>query len=186
MDCIVLVGFSGAGKSTIAKKLAAGLGFNFWDTDECFEQEYKISISDFFEKYGESAFRICERRILNRLLTLKKCVIATGGGTPCFYDNNEKILRSAYVIYIKLSAASLAKRLKNSRKPRPLTSSLTDEQLEEYVNRMLLQREKYYSMAHLTVKGENFKVKELLQLLDEKGIVRNVVAPPGIEPEFKV
>ena len=61
------------------------------DLDLLFEEQYKITIPVFFKKYGEEVFRICERKILHSTTSLKNTVIATGGGTPCHFDNMEFI-----------------------------------------------------------------------------------------------
>ena len=168
MDKIFIVGFSGAGKSTVGKRLASRLGWQFYDTDSFIERKYHLSIPDFFEKYGENAFRICEKAALMELLEKNHAVISTGGGTPCFFDNMEMMLQNGFVVYLKLAAQSLFIRLQQSRKERPLTTGKGDAQLLEYVETTLLAREPYYNRAHLTVKGENISLPVLVEKLKEE------------------
>jgi shikimate kinase len=162
MKTIVLVGFPGSGKSTIGRRLAARLSLPFYDTDSYFEAKYRITISDFFTKYGEEFFRICEHRVLTELLSLPPCVIATGGGTPCFFDSMSLIQSSALSVYIKLSSKSLSDRLLHSKKVRPLLLGKSPEQLMAYIDGVLPQRELYYSQAEICVKGENIDVNALV------------------------
>ena len=169
MKTIVLVGFSGAGKSRMGKRLSARLGCEFYDTDRLFEQKFHLSIPDFFKKYGENAFRICENVVLEEVLKQEGVVIATGGGTPCRAGAMERINQAAFSVYIQLSPVSLCNRLACARQPRPLTDGMTPEQLTDYVFNNLKVREQYYSKAHLTVKGENLTVDTLLDALRECG-----------------
>ena len=97
---IILVGFPGSGKSTIAKKIANRLHYQFVDMDHLFESKYKLSIPDFFKKYGEEVFRKSEHVLLKEVIQQEKVVISTGGGTPCFHGNMELIMENGFSIYI--------------------------------------------------------------------------------------
>jgi shikimate kinase len=158
---IVLVGFSGAGKSTIAKKIAAQLGYTVLDTDKILEEKYHISVYDCFEKYGEEVFRLLEYKTLVEVLKEEDVVIATGGGTPCFFDAMTLINDAANSIYIEMSPKSLAKRLFHAKVTRPLTKNKTEEELLVFVTEQLKQREHCYKQAHFTLKGENIDLKTL-------------------------
>jgi len=159
---IVLVGFSGAGKSTIAKKIASNLNFTALDTDKLLEEKYRISVYDCFEKYGEDAFRKLEYNILKEVLKQENVVIATGGGTPCFLDAMTLINENAFSIYIEMSVKSLVQRLLYAKTVRPLTKHKTEEELFEFVSNQLKIREPFYQQAHLTIKGENIDLKSMV------------------------
>lgn len=165
---IVLVGFSGSGKSTIGKQLAQKLNFNFIDTDRYFEEKYRFSVYDFFGQIGEGMFRKLESELLKEVIAFERTVIATGGGTPCFYNNIELINQNSLSIYIKLSEKSLFYRLFYSKKRRPLTKKLTADELQQYIQNQLAKREPFYKKADLVVKGENLNLKELVQLVATK------------------
>lgn len=165
MNRIVLLGFPGCGKSTYGRRLAGRLGYEFYDLDKQFESFYHISVFDFFKKYGEDVFRMCEKKLLGELLLQDRCVISVGGGTPCFYDSMDKILQNSFSIYIKLSEKSLFVRLSNSKMTRPLLARKTDDELMTYICNTLISRENFYSRAHVTVKGEGLAVDDLVSLV---------------------
>ena len=160
---IVLVGFSGAGKSTIAKKLANHLNFSVLDTDKMLEERYRISVCNIFEKYGEVVFRQLEYQILEEALMQENVVIATGGGAPCSLDAMRLINETASSIYIEMSPKSLTQRLLHAKVIRPLTKNKTEEELLGYITEQLALREPIYKQAHFTVKGEDFCLQEAIQ-----------------------
>ena len=162
---IVLVGFSGAGKSTIAKKIASHLNFTVLDTDKLLEEKYRISVYDCFEKYGENVFRKLEYHILMEALQQENVVIATGGGAPCFADAMQRINEMAFSIYIEMSVKSLTQRLLHAKVTRPLTKDKTEEELFTFISEQMKTRESIYKQAHLTVKGENFDISSLTMSL---------------------
>ena len=84
---IYLIGYMASGKSNLGQLLAEKLGYSFIDLDYLFEERFRISVLDFFEKYDEDGFRKIERSILHETLEQDDVVISTGGGTPCFFDN---------------------------------------------------------------------------------------------------
>jgi shikimate kinase len=151
----------GCGKSTVGKNLARRLGLQHIDLDEFFESSYKISITDFFKKYDETAFRSAESLLLEKTADLKNHIISTGGGTPCFNNNIDFINQNGYSIYLKMSPKSLFDRLKAAKRPRPLIQNLSYEQLMEKIASDLLKREVFYNRANLTVKGENVDLEML-------------------------
>lgn len=160
---VILVGFPGCGKSSVGKKLASKLGCDFVDLDEAFEEEYRISIPVFFQKYNEPAFRSCERKVLIKKLQEDKIVLSSGGGTPCFSDNMQLMKDNGIVVYIKMAPASLFDRLSHAKRPRPLVQNKTPEELRTYIDNTLLLREPTYQHAHLTVKGESIDIEEVCE-----------------------
>lgn len=165
MKTIVLVGFPGSGKSSVGRRLAARLSLPFYDTDSYFEAKYHITISDFFTKYGEDFFRICEHQVLTELLSLPPCVIATGGGTPCYADSMQQINNLAISVYLKLSPHSLLDRLSHSKKVRPLLIGKAPDQIVGFISETLPMREIFYSQAKICVKGESLQISELVNTL---------------------
>ena len=116
---VYLVGYMGSGKSRTGKMVATGLNLWFTDMDDVFEERYRISVLDFFEKYDETTFRNIERRLLQETVLQEDSVIATGGGTPCFFDNMDFINRAGISIYLKPDLSMLLERLKIVRKRDP-------------------------------------------------------------------
>jgi len=165
---IVLVGFSGAGKSTIAKKIATCLNFSVLDTDKRLEEKYRISVYDIFEKYGKEVFRSLEYNILKEALRQENVVIATGGGASCYLDAMRRINEDSFSIYIQMSPKSLSQRLWRAKVIRPLTKNKTEEELLTFVTEQLKQRAPIYEQAHLIVKGENFDLQKIIDYLKFK------------------
>jgi len=147
MNTIVIVGFPGAGKSTIGRKLADKLHMAFIDLDLYIEEKYHTAIPLLFNKYGESAFRTLEYAALLEVLSSDNTVIATGGGTPCHKDAMIQINAHARSIYFQLTEEQLVKNLLLSKKKRPLTHLLSESELRAYIHKTLAEREPYYLQA---------------------------------------
>lgn len=160
---IYLIGFMGSGKTTVGKKLAKQLGYGFIDLDQLIELKCKTTIAVLFERYDEDAFRILEHKALTETAGADNVVVATGGGTPCFYDNMNWMDAHGLTVYLKLNPGSLSDRLHASKKVRPLLKGKTKPEVVDYVHAKLTEREKFYKLADITVKGENLEMNTLLE-----------------------
>jgi len=148
---IVLVGFMGSGKSTIGKKLADALGLPFVDLDSKIIHQAGMSISDIFTQKGEAYFRILEKEVLDAVISSDRAsVIATGGGTPCFYDNMDVILKNSYSFYLKVGRDALLDRISEDES-RPLIIGKTKKELKQFIDLMLRKRASFYTKANQTV-----------------------------------
>ncbi len=139
----------GAGKSHIGKQLAAATGFRFFDLDAFIEAEEKQTIAGLFEKYGEIVFRNIERKYLLHTVDLKFTIIATGGGTPCYYDNIGWMNKNGITIYLETKTEILANRLIRHKAHRPLLQGLSDAEIITFIEQKLKEREEYYRKAQL-------------------------------------
>ena len=164
MNKIYIVGFMACGKSTLGAEIAKELKFEFEDLDELLEVKFGRSIAEMFQNWGEKKFRELEKEAL-RNLTARNHVLACGGGTPCFFDNIDFMLRQGTVIYLKQDPKVLAKRIRESDTIRPLFARVSDKDLEAEVKRLLKEREPFYSKAHVTVEGESISAKEVINML---------------------
>ncbi len=169
---VFLIGFMASGKSTYGKKLASKLDVSFIDLDEKIEDSRGASIRYLMVKYGEDEFRKIEREILKNTIEVNDhCIIATGGGTPCFEDNMELMNRSGKTIYIEVDTGVLVNRLIESKKDRPLIWGKTPDDLKAYASNLLNQRKKYYESADSKVSGKSLKMEDLIELMpDEMGV----------------
>lgn len=144
---IFLIGFMGSGKTHWGKVLAERLGCAFLDLDAYIENNEGKTIPEIFADSGEDGFRILERENLHRLAALPPAVVATGGGTPCFFNNMRWMKRHGVTIYLKTSPEILFERLKNERAQRPLLKDLDDEALRAFIRERLETREHFYRYA---------------------------------------
>jgi shikimate kinase len=144
---IFLVGYMGCGKTTFGRQLASELGWRFADLDELIEERYKISITDFFGKYGEDNFRRIENMMLREVLSWKNSIISTGGGTPCYYNNMELMNRFGVTVFLDTSISALVERLIRGKRKRPLLKGVGIEELNVKINNHLSQRRFYYEQA---------------------------------------
>jgi shikimate kinase len=162
--CVFLVGYMGVGKSTLGKKLAQRLGVEFIDSDSFIENQIGISIADYFEQFGEENFRELERKFLLQL-SESSCVVATGGGLPCFGDAMEVMNEKGITIYLHRPPKELFQRLKNAKKERPLIARLSEEELLEYITKQLKDREVFYSKAKFIVPRELHHLNALYEII---------------------
>ena len=163
---IFLIGFMGSGKTTIGRRLAERIGFDFVDTDRFIEMQHGMTVSELFSRYGETAFREMEHDILLKIQNVEYAVVSTGGGMPCYGDNLDVMRSCGKVVYLKLSPQALTRRLLCSRNERPLIKGKTEKKLQQYIVEKLKEREPFYSRAHMIVQIENFSIEELLEALN--------------------
>ena len=98
-----MIGFMGAGKSSVGRTLAPRIGWDFIDMDREIEREQGKRISEIFSSEGEPAFRAMETDLLKRLAGRRRTVIATGGGAALSPENQRLLAQSGLVIYLRVS-----------------------------------------------------------------------------------
>ena len=128
---IILVGYMGAGKTTIGKALADELGMRFYDLDWYIETRMRKTVAQLFAELGEEGFRRIERNMLHEVAEFEGVLISCGGGTPCFFDNMEYINQQGLTLYLKASPDVLYKHLKMGKTVRPLLLNKTPDRSEE-------------------------------------------------------
>lgn len=144
---IILIGYMGAGKTTVGKDLAKALGVTFYDLDWYIETRMRKTVKQIFDECGEEGFRRIEHNMLHEVAEFENVVISCGGGTPCFFDNMEYMNRQGDTIYLQASPSVLISHLKMGKGVRPLLLGKTKEELEEYICSQLSAREPYYLQA---------------------------------------
>lgn len=148
---VFLIGFMGSGKTHWGRILAEKRACPFLDLDAFIEENEGKTIAAIFAETGENGFRILERENLLRLATLPPSVVATGGGTPCFFDNMERMKQQGRTIYLKTPPEVLFERLKPERAQRPLLKDLDDAGLQAFIRERLEMREPYYLQADVVL-----------------------------------
>lgn len=149
---IVLCGFMGCGKTTVGKRAAKLLKWDFYDLDLYIEEKEGLTVSEIFEKYGEEGFRKMETQAAKELSQKGGAVIACGGGTVLFPQNVEAFHQNgSVIILLDAPLAVLQERLKHDKK-RPLLQKPNRNQViaDLYRQRIPL----YRSAADLTVKAD--------------------------------
>ena len=166
---IVLIGFMGSGKSTIARKLAEKLDIGYVDVDEYIVRKAKMTIPDIFSEYGEGKFREIESECFGEILRNNEFnIIATGGGLPINARNQELITEKTTVIYLKSDMETIYNRTKNSN-DRPLLnnsgsySDFLDKNGELYEARTGI----YEELADYIVESNNNDVDEICERIIE-------------------
>ena len=167
---IYLIGMPASGKSTFGKLLAEKLNYSFLDLDSLIEQNATSTIPHIFEQKGDVFFRELEKNTLNTTFNLEKTVIATGGGTPCFFDNLEKMKEKGIVCFLNIELEILVKRTFEAQQKqqdnRPLFKTATSfEQLYKLIFQKWEDRKGFYQQAHFEVKDND--LNEFLEKLEE-------------------
>jgi len=159
-DKLYLVGFMGAGKTTVARLLAKRLDWKVEDIDERIEKRERRDIPSIFRQSGEPYFRAIEREELITLLSQRGAVVATGGGTMADPGNRELMLRDGAVIWLDAPFSTLVSRVPlDGRRP------LAADRLE--MERLYNQRLMAYRQAHLRVDAGRGSVEELVDQIVE-------------------
>ncbi|MDO5314482.1 MAG: shikimate kinase [bacterium] len=167
MDRIYIVGYMGAGKTTAARRLAQRMGWEVVDTDALFEEKYKISVNDFFNKYDEPLYRKLESEVLKATESLDHVVVSTGGGTACFFDNMDWMNQHGLTVFLRISPQAAIDRVIHSRHKRPLVEGKSEEELTEFVSQHYASRLPFYEQARITAKSEDFDIESLMEAIKD-------------------
>ena len=171
---IILIGYMGAGKTTIGKALAKELNVPFYDLDWYITSRMRKTVAQIFEERGEEGFREIERNMLHEVAEFEDVIISCGGGTPCFFDNIDYMNQQAQVVYLHCTPEVLHGHLLMGRVERPLIKGKSPEELISFIKEQLATREQYYAKARYTLDVtlmDNFEkikitVEKLRELLD--------------------
>lgn len=147
MKRIIIVGYMGAGKTTVGKVLAKDLGLQFYDLDWYIEERMRKTVPQIFAERGEEGFRKIEQTLLHEAAEFEDIVLSCGGGTPCFFDNMDYMNSKGDTVYLKADPEVLYAHLRMGKVQRPLLKDKTPEQMKEFIKGQLAQREQYYMKA---------------------------------------
>lgn len=140
---IFLIGFMGAGKSTIARTLQRELGFPLVEMDERIVQEQGMSINDIFAQYGEAHFREIESQLVVDLGKQEPSIVSCGGGVVVRPENTQNMKKSGRIVLLKASPETIFERVKNST-DRPI---LNGHMNVEYIAELMEKRRVLYEEA---------------------------------------
>jgi shikimate kinase len=174
---VVLIGFMGSGKTSVARELAQLLECEIVDTDSEIERQSDQSISQLFQLSGEEAFRQIESDVLREALQrTKQTVVSTGGGIVKSAANRELLQQAARdgatVVYLRAGAQTLARRIRLEPGVRPLIDGdrvLDEDETQERVALLLSQRGALYdSCANCTIETDEYSPREIAQRIAER------------------
>ena len=159
VDKVYLVGFMGAGKTTVARALGRRLGWPIEDVDERIESRERRTVAAIFAQNGEAYFRQQERQVLGDLLPVRHVIVATGGGTFVEADNRALMLADGAVAWLDVPLAQVMVRVPADGR-RPLASDRT--QMEQLYARRRLA----YAEAHVRIDASRPVPEVVERLLD--------------------
>jgi len=171
---IALVGLPGSGKSAIGRRLGQQLGWRFVDSDHSIEDRIGCTIRAFFEREGEDAFREVEEQVLADLtFSLRRSVMATGGGSVLRASNRQHLRERTHVVYLRSSPEELLRRLRHDTK-RPLLQ--VADPLQRLKDLHAVRDPLYREIAHTTVDTGRpsiaMLVSTIVQQLEDAGLLR--------------
>lgn len=150
---IYLIGMPGSGKSTLGKKLARELLVEFVDLDHEIEKKEGKTVSEIFSAHGEEYFRLTESQVLAHWSALPTSfVMATGGGTPCFFNGIQVINETGISIFLDVPLIQLIYRLEK-KTDRPLLSSADEKEMADKLSRLRTTRLDIYQQAHIIIEN---------------------------------
>lgn len=156
---LALIGFMGAGKTSVGRLVAEQLHFDYLDTDELIQSRTGRPIAEIFSTDGEAAFRKMEQELVGELAARTKTVIATGGGLPMNPQNLASLKTHALVVCLWASPETIWERVKNQTH-RPL---LHDADPQKKIRELLAAREPFYRQADVLLNTELRSVREVAQ-----------------------
>ena len=163
-DKIYLVGFMGAGKSSVAAALGAKLGWRVEDIDELVERREGMAVADIFARRGEAYFRRVERAVLAAQVPVRHAVVATGGGTYADPANRALIDADGVSIWLDVSLMRVIERLPGDGR-RPLAADRAG------MERLFRRRRAAYRRAHVRLDAGTASIGEIAErIVDRLGV----------------
>lgn len=155
---IFLIGFMGAGKSSIARYLKNHYQMNLIEMDEQIEADEGMKISEIFEKKGEAYFRSLETQMLLGLAQETGTVVSCGGGVPMRECNVEAMRKSGKIVYLSARPETIFQRVKGSHTRPLLEGHMNVEYITELMNKRL---PKYIAAADITVETDQKNLDQI-------------------------
>ena len=147
MTRIFLIGYMGAGETTLGKAFAREMNLSFVDQDWYIEERFHKTVQEIFAERGEQGFRELERQMLHEIAEFEDVVISTGGGAPCFYDNMDFMNLKGDTVFLNVTPEVLFSRLKMASQNRPILRGKSNEELKAFIAKTLEKRAPFYSKA---------------------------------------
>lgn len=191
---VFLIGFMGAGKSTLGPLVARHLDVPFNDLDQEIQIQTGVQLQQLFRR-GEEKFREVEFRVLQKILQhqpdetekilqtgtwSRSKIISLGGGTPCRPGRMEWLNSQGLTVFLNVSTDELVRRLQNQAEHRPKLQGLTPSQLRQRIEELMEERMPYYRQAALVISEDQLDAYRLCTQ------IRSYSAPPTVpRPDYR-
>lgn len=140
------------------------LSIPFFDLDEKIEEHTGKTIPQIFAEQGEEQFRLLEKEVLYLLTeSHESFVMATGGGTPCFYNNIDYLKKHGTVVWFNCSVDCLYRRLVKEKEKRPLIRGVADGQLKSFIVKKFSNRKIFYQQADVVINEDDIGLENLVE-----------------------
>ncbi|WP_321519758.1 shikimate kinase [uncultured Bacteroides sp.] len=173
MTRIFLIGYMGAGKTTLGKAFAKEMNLSFVDQDWYIEERFHKTVQEIFAERGEQGFRELERQMLHEIAEFENVVISTGGGAPCFYDNMDFMNQQGSTVFLNVSPDVLFCRLKLASHSRPVLQGKSNEELRAFIVHTLEKRKPFYSKAKYVFDAD--ELEDIYQIKSSVSRLRNIL-----------
>lgn len=158
MTNIYLIGFMGAGKSTVAKELAAKTGARRIEMDQMIVEQQGMAISEIFEKYGEEHFRDLETELLHSFLKEENLVVSCGGGSVLRDENARLMKESGRIVLLTAAPETIYERVRHSTERPILNGNMNVAFIRELMEK---RRERYETVADQTIATDGKTAAEI-------------------------
>jgi len=161
---IVLIGYRGAGKSTVGSRLASRMGKEFVDTDDLVEERQRASIRDIVESYGWDHFRAAEKRVIEEVSHSDDFIIAPGGGAVLDPENVASLKKNGLIIWLKADREILCRRIDRDSRTVASRPTLTGKgAMEEFGEVMAVRNPFYERAADAEIDTAGLEVEEVVE-----------------------
>ena len=161
---LFICGMPGSGKSTLGKRLANKLLYDFQDLDKCIEKHSGQTPAALIQSFGEDHFRSIEAEVLRTISLQNPCVVSCGGGTPCFHDNLIWMKKHGTLLFIEVPLVSLIQRIlqADGLKKRPLLGK-NPEEAQKKLTQIWLEREPFFKQIDWWENGMSINLDSLVE-----------------------
>ncbi|MDD7740090.1 MAG: shikimate kinase [Fusicatenibacter sp.] len=157
---IVLIGFMGSGKSSVARGLSHLCGMEIIEMDEIISQREHMPITEIFAQKGETYFRDLETNLLIEMQSRTNCIISCGGGVPLRERNVAEMKKNGKVFCLTAEPSTILARTRSNQDRPLLKGRSTEESIRELMEQ---RREKYQAASDITIKTDDRSIPEICQ-----------------------
>ena len=162
MKNIYLIGFMGAGKSTVARELEKQTGARRIEMDELIEEQQQMAITQIFEQYGEDYFRDLETELLKSFVEQENLIVSCGGGSVLRDDNTALMKKAGCIVLLTAKPETVYERVKDSTN-RPI---LNGNMNVEYIRTLMEKRKaRYKAVADVLIATDGMEISEICEKL---------------------